>query len=113
MKANGKPLTKTQFIGATVDWLVQNRSVGAHWNKQLVEDVLKAVTAVAKDELYSAGKCTVPELYVQLKMVDKPATPARPGRNPATGEEIMIPARPARNVLRVTPMKKLKDSLIS
>ncbi|HEX6984791.1 MAG TPA: HU family DNA-binding protein, partial [Planctomycetaceae bacterium] len=29
------------------------------------------------------------------------ATPARTGRNPATGEEVQIPARPAKEVIKV------------
>jgi nucleoid DNA-binding protein len=39
----------------------------------------------------------------------KRATKARPGRNPFTGEEIMIAAKPARRVVRVRPLKALKD----
>ncbi|HEX8201034.1 MAG TPA: HU family DNA-binding protein, partial [Isosphaeraceae bacterium] len=46
---------------------------------------------------------------VKLKVVPKPATKARPGRNPFTGESITIKARPARNVVRALPMKALKE----
>ena len=39
----------------------------------------------------------------------KPATKARKGINPFTGEETMFKAKPARNVVKVRPLKALKD----
>lgn len=39
----------------------------------------------------------------------KPATRARKGINPFTGEEAMFKAKPARNVVKVTALKALKD----
>ncbi len=46
-------------------------------------------------------------LKVELKR--KPATKARKGRNPFTGAEIMIKAKPARNVVKVRALKKLAE----
>ena len=42
----------------------------------------------------------------------RPATKKRMGRNPATGEEIVIPAKPATARVRVTALKKLKDMIV-
>ena len=39
----------------------------------------------------------------------KPATKARKGISPLTGEEIMFKAKPARNVVKIRPLKKLKE----
>jgi len=39
----------------------------------------------------------------------KPATKARKGINPFTGEEMMFKAKPARNVVKVRALKKLKE----
>jgi nucleoid DNA-binding protein len=39
----------------------------------------------------------------------KPATKERMGRNPATGEPMMIKAKPARTIVRVQPLKNLKE----
>ena len=39
----------------------------------------------------------------------KPATKARKGINPFTGEETVFKAKPARNVVKVRPLKGLKD----
>ena len=54
------------------------------------------------------GQFVIPGL-LKLKVVRKPATKAKPGRNPFTGEAITIKAKPASNVVRVVPMKALKE----
>jgi nucleoid DNA-binding protein len=46
---------------------------------------------------------------LKIKRVTKPATKARQGRNPATGEPMMIKAKPARTVVRAQPLKALKE----
>ncbi len=55
-----------------------------------------------------AGEFTVPSL-LKCVVKRKPATKARKGINPFTGEEIMFKAKPARNVIKVRPLKKLKE----
>ena len=51
---------------------------------------------------------TVPSLC-KIVVQRKPATKARKGINPFTGEETVFKAKPARNVVKVRPMKALKD----
>ena len=46
---------------------------------------------------------------LKVKVVNKPATKARPGFNPATKQPIMIKAKPARKVIKILPLKGLKD----
>jgi nucleoid DNA-binding protein len=46
---------------------------------------------------------------MKIRVKRKPATKARRGTNPFTGEEMMFKAKPARNVVKVTPLKALKD----
>ncbi len=41
----------------------------------------------------------------------KPATKKREGKNPFTGEQMTFAAKPARNVVRIRPLKKLKDAV--
>jgi len=55
-----------------------------------------------------AGVFTVPGL-MKVKVVRKPATKARPGINPFTGEATIFKAKKARNVIKVQPLKALKD----
>ena len=46
---------------------------------------------------------------LKIKVIKKPATKARKGTNPFTGEEMMFKAKPARKVVKVLPLKGLKD----
>ncbi len=55
-----------------------------------------------------AGVFTMPGL-MKLKVVRKPATRARKGVNPFTGEPTVFKAKPARNVVKVLPLKALKQ----
>jgi nucleoid DNA-binding protein len=54
------------------------------------------------------GEFTLPGL-LKVRAVKRPATKKRMGRNPATGQEITIPAKPATTRVRVTPLKRLKE----
>ena len=58
----------------------------------------------------SVGEFTLPGL-LKIKAAKRPATKKRLGRNPATGEEIVIPAKPATTRVRVSALKKLKDMI--
>jgi len=46
---------------------------------------------------------------MKIEVKWKPATKARKGINPLTGEETMFKAKPARNVVKIRPLKKIKD----
>lgn len=46
---------------------------------------------------------------MKIKLINKPAVPARRGINPFTKEEVMFKAKPARNVVKVQALKTLKD----
>src|SRR6056297_2167172 len=54
------------------------------------------------------GVFNLPSL-MKVKVVRKPATKARKGINPFTQEETVFKAKPARNVVKVLPLKALKD----
>ncbi len=86
---------------------------------------LTEMTALAKKDISAVleGLCTVIELHVKsrgpgkfvfpglmkISVVKKPATPARKGRNPFTGEEIMFKAKPARRAVKIRALRKLKE----
>jgi len=55
-----------------------------------------------------AGEFTLPGL-LKIKVIRKPATKARKGINPFTGEETVFKAKPARNVVKIKALKRLKD----
>ncbi|MCH8931950.1 MAG: DNA-binding protein [Nitrospina sp.] len=46
---------------------------------------------------------------MKIKVVKKPATKERKGINPFTGEDTIFKAKPARKVVKVQPLKALKD----
>jgi nucleoid DNA-binding protein len=46
---------------------------------------------------------------LKLAIIRKPATKARPGTNPFTGEPTIFKAKPARNVVKIKALKKIKD----
>ena len=75
-----------------------------------VAAVFSALGALIAKELgkQGPGQFVVPGL-LKLKVVRKPATKARPGKNPFTGEPMTIQAKPARNVVRALPLKALKE----
>ena len=54
------------------------------------------------------GMFSIPGL-LKLRVVKKPATKARKGTNPFTGEEMMFKAKPASKVVKATILKGLKD----
>src|SRR5918999_1343425 len=54
------------------------------------------------------GTFTVPGL-MRINVIQKPATKARMGINPFTGVEQMFKAKPARRVVKVRPLKNLKE----
>jgi nucleoid DNA-binding protein len=56
----------------------------------------------------ATGQFIMPGL-MKVEVKRKPATKARKGINPFTGEEAMFKAKPARNVVKIRPLKKMKD----
>lgn len=79
--------------------------------KKQVAAVLDSVADMAAGHLQKggSGEFVVPSLGLKLRRVTKPARPARTGINPATQQAIQIPAKPAMDVVRATPLKALKD----
>jgi nucleoid DNA-binding protein len=56
----------------------------------------------------AVGQFALPGL-MKIEVKRKPATKARKGINPFTGQETVFKAKPARNVVKIRPLKKLKD----
>jgi nucleoid DNA-binding protein len=58
---------------------------------------------------HGSGEFKVPFMGVKINRKTKPATKKRMGRNPATGEEMVIAAKPKRDVVKAMPLKALKE----
>lgn len=78
--------------------------------KKQVSSVLDELASVIERHVKknAAGSFTMPGLF-KILVVRKPATKARKGINPFTGEETTFKAKPASNAVKVRPLKKLKD----
>jgi DNA-binding protein HU-beta len=95
-----KALTKAQ--------LASELATKTGLSKAQINSVFDALSEVVSKELKGGRPVTVPGL-VKVTLAHKAATPARPGRNPFTGEAITIKAKPARKVVKVRALKSLKD----
>lgn len=95
-------MTKSAMMGAIAD--------DTGLTKKEVSAVFDSLGTVINGHIKKngAGICTIPGL-MKIKTVRKPATKARKGVNPFTGEEMMFKAKPARNVVKVLPLKGLKE----
>ena len=80
--------------------------------KKEIASVFDELAALIKQNLAKKGPrvFNVPGL-MKVYVHDKKATPARMGRNPATGEEVPIAAQPAKEVIKVRPLKGLKEMI--
>jgi len=99
-----KPPTKSQLMGEIAE--------KTDLTKKDVEAVFVELESQIKKNLGRSGPGTfnLPGL-MKIVVQEKPATKQRKGRNPFTGEEITIKAKPKRKVVKVRPLKGLKDMI--
>ena len=100
--AKEKPRTKSEVLGTISEQVGISKKEAAQ-----VFDVMGEMIA-ADLKKNAVGSFTVPGM-MKVTVQRKPATKARKGINPFTGEETVFKAKPARNVVKVRPMKGLKD----
>ncbi len=97
-----KPRTKSEIY--------RELSEGTELSRKQIVSVFEAMSGMISKDLGKRGPgvFTIPGL-LKVKVVRKPATKARKGINPFTGEEQVFKAKPARNVVKAQPLKALKD----
>ena len=93
------PLTQTQLA----DEVAQRTGM----SRTEAKNVLAALDEVVLEQIADAEKVKIGSI-VQLEVRVRPATNARPARNPATGEEITISAKPASVTVKARPLAKAK-----
>ena len=81
---------------------------GTDLTRKQVNAVFDSLGGIIKKSLRANGEFTLPGL-LKMKVVKKPATKAREGTNPFTGEKMMFQAKPASKKVRALPLKALKD----
>ena len=79
-------------------------------SKKDVANVFDALADIINGHIKknAIGTFTLPGL-LKVKTIRKPATKKRKGVNPFTGEDTIFQAKPARTVVKVLPLKKMKD----
>jgi DNA-binding protein HU-beta len=92
-----KGMTKSETLTALAEKLGKSRKE--------VSEMLDAVVNLAYDEAKKSGEFTIPGLGKLLKKHRE----ARMGRNPATGEQIKIPAK---TVVKFRVAKAAKDAIL-
>lgn len=97
MAATKKPLTKGQIVGQLADKFELSKKAAAA--------ILEGIAAMAVAEAKKSGVFVLPGIG-KLVLVKRKA---RIGRNPATGEEIKIPAK---TVVKMRIAKACKDAII-
>ncbi|MHB8902338.1 MAG: HU family DNA-binding protein [Thermoguttaceae bacterium] len=97
-----KAMTKTEIVASLCE--------ATELSKQQVNGLLDELGKLIQKNLseQGPGEISIPGL-MKIKVIRKPATEARPGINPFTKEATVIKAKPARNVVKIVPLKGLKD----
>jgi nucleoid DNA-binding protein len=100
--ATKKPPTKSEVLSAIAE--------RTDLTKKQVNQVFEELGDLIGKNLKKSGPgaFTVPGL-MKVTAVRKPAQKARKGINPFTGEETIFKAKPARTVIKIRPLKGLKD----
>jgi len=102
MAKSAKPATKSEILSKIAE--------ATKLTRKQVASVLEALSSQIKAAVGKKGPgiFVVPGL-MKIMVVHKPATPERKGINPFTKQEQIFAAKPARNVVKVRPLKALKD----
>ena len=102
----GKPIKEALGKAGLVDYIANASGVAA----KDVRSVLSALESAVAGSVHKngAGTFVLPGL-LKISAVKVPAKPKRKGINPFTKEETGFKAKPARNVVKIRPLKKLKD----
>ena len=90
--------------------LIEKIAAANELAKKDVKGVLETLATIGYKELKKAGVFLLPG-FAKFVVIKKPATKARAGTNPFTGEPMMFKAKPARKIVRARPVKAAKDSV--
>ena len=96
------PMTKAEIMGELAE------KTGL--TKKQIVSVFDELAVLVERHIKKRGpkQFTLPGL-MKIEVKRKAATKARKGINPFTGEEMTFMAKPARNVVKVKALKKLKE----
>lgn len=95
---------------ATKSEILASIAASTELSRKQVASVFDALSGLIKTNVGKKGPgvFVVPGL-MKITVITKPATKARKGINPFTKQEQVFKAKPARKVIKIRPMKALKD----
>lgn len=102
MASTAKPASKSEVLTRIAESTELSRKQVSSVFDALSQEIGNAVGKKGP------GIFAVPGL-MKITVINKPATKARKGINPFTKQEQMFKAKPARRVVKVRPLKALKD----
>lgn len=102
LPAIGQAMTKGSILKTIADLSSTSKKDTA----AVIENLAKVIEGHLKTR--GPGVFTLPGL-LKILVIKKAARPARKGINPFTGEETTFKARPARKVVKIRALKKLKE----
>ncbi len=92
---------------SVIEYLAEKNGLVRKNVKQVLEDLFEVISAgVMRGERVALGK--MGKMFIRVR----PARAAHTGRNPLTGQEIKIPAKPARKVPRLVFSKTFKEAAL-
>jgi nucleoid DNA-binding protein len=94
----------------TKSQLIEKIATESELAKKDVKGVLETLASIGYKELKKTGIFLVPG-FAKFVVIKKPATKARKGTNPFTGEPMTFKAKPARKIVRARPVKAAKDAV--
>ena len=99
-----KRMSKSQFVTALAE--------KSGLSKKQAASALNTINMLVAQELSKRGpgEVLIPGL-IKLNVVEKPAVPEHEGINPFTKEPMTFKAKAARKVIKVRPLKSLKDAI--
>lgn len=105
-KAIATKQTKTQILQAIAE--------DTDLSRKEVAAVFASLNGLVRRHMMQrgSGEFTIPDTGIKIRKVRKLATKARKGVNPFTGEPMVIKAKPAHNVVKLSALKALKELLL-
>jgi nucleoid DNA-binding protein len=101
--AAGKPRSKSEIFTELAEQ--------ADISRKQVATIFAGLGDLMKKDLTRGPKKFVLPGWMKIEVRTRPATKAHMGVNRFTGEEMMFKAKPARKVVKIRPLKGLKDMI--
>ncbi len=97
-------------VQMTKSQLIEKIATETEISKKEVKGVLETLASIGYKELKKSGVFLLPG-FAKFVVIKKPATKARKGTTPFTGEPMTFKAKPARKIVRARPVKAAKDAV--